>query len=124
MNNVYKCSLYLVAVPSPSVEIVPIGLPVIGRTFNLTCNAAVPDNVVGLATISVTWLYNGNETLGDNVTQTYNGSNSASLTFSNISQTQEGLYTCVAILSIPGIPLRRNATVNYDFRTLGKIRYC
>ena len=117
--------MYLVVVPLPSVEIVSTGLPIFGRTFTLTCNAAVPDNVVGLATIvSFTWLYNGNETLGDHVTQTYNGSNSASLAFSKVSQTQEGLYTCVAILSIPGIPLRRNATVDYVFRTLGKIRYC
>ena len=114
-------SLYLVAVPSPSVESIPLGLPFVGRTFTLTCNAVVPDNVIGLATISnITWLYNGNETLGDNVIQTYNGS---SLTFSPVSQTQEGLYTCVAILSIPGIPLQRNATVNYNLRTLGKIRY-
>ena len=117
--------LYLVVVPSPSVEIVPIGLPIFGRTFTLTCNAAVPDNVVGLATIiSLTWLYNGNETLGDNVTQTYNGSNSASLAFSKVSQTQEGLYTCAAILSIPGTPLKRNATVDYVFHTHSKIRYC
>ena len=116
--------MYLVAVPSPSVESVPLGLPIVGRTFTLTCNAVVPDDVIGLATISsITWLYNGNETLGDNVTQTYNGSNSISLTFSPVSQTQEGLYTCVAILSIPGISLQRNATVGYDLRTLGKIRY-
>ena len=117
--------MYLVVVPLPSVETVPIGLPITGRTFNLICNAAVPDTVVGLATISsVMWKYNGNETLGDNVTQTYNGSNSASLKFSKVSQTQEGLYTCVAILSIPGTPLKRNATVDYVFRTLSKIRYC
>ena len=122
MNDVF--TLYFVAVPSPSVESVPLGLPIVDRTFTLTCNAVVPDNVIGLATISsVTWLYNGSETLGDNVTPTYNGSNSANLTFSPVSQTQEGLYTCVAILNIPSIPLQRNATVDYDFRTLGKIRY-
>ena len=96
-----------------------MGIPIITETFTLTCNATVPDNVVGLAKINVIWLYN--ETRRDNVTLTYNGDSSASLTFSPVSQTQEGLYTCIAILSIPGIPLQRNISRKYTFSTLSKI---
>ena len=98
-----------------------MGIPIVTETFTLTCNATVPDNVVGLAKINVMWLYNGNKTLKDNVTQTYNGDSSASLTFSPVSQTQEGLYTCIATLSIPGIPLQRITSRDYTFSTLGKI---
>ena len=111
--------LSLVAVPFPSVEILDMGIPIVTETFILTCNATVPDNVVGLAKTNVIWLYN--ETRRDNVTLTYNGDSSASLTFSPVSQTQEGLYTCIAILSIPGIPLQRNISRKYTFSTLSKI---
>ena len=117
----YHLHLSLVAVPLPSVVILDMGIPIITETFTLTCNATVPDNVVGLAKIDVMWLYNGNKALKDNVTLTYNGDSSATLTFSPVSQTQEGLYTCIAILSIPGIPLQRNTSRDYTFSTLGKI---
>ena len=83
----------------------------------------VSDNVVGLAKTNVIWLYNGNKALRDNVTLTYNGENSATLTFCPVNQTQEGLYTCVATISIPGISLQRNTSRNYTFSTLGKIWY-
>ena len=94
-------------------------IPIVDKIFTLTCNATVPDNVVGLAKINVIWLYN--ETLRDNITLTYNGDSSASLTFSPVRQTQEGLYTCIATLSVPGIPLQRNTSRDYTFSTLGKI---
>ena len=109
----------LVAIPLPSVEILFMGVPIITETFTLTCNATVPDNLVGLGTVNVRWLCN--ETIRDNVTQTYNGDNSAILTFSPVNQSQEGLYTCTATLSIPGIPLQRSTSRNYTFSTLGKI---
>ena len=109
----------LVAVPLPSVEILDMGIPIVNEIFTLTCNATVPDNLVGLAIVNVRWVYN--ETLQDNVTLTYNGDSSASLKFSPVSQTQEGLYTCIATLSLPGIPLQRNTSRDYTFSTLGKI---
>ena len=96
-----------------------MGIPIVGEIFTLTCNATVPNNVAGLANISVRWLYN--ETIRDNVTLIYNEDNSATLTFSPISQDQEGLYTCIATISIPGIPLQRNISRDYTFSTLGKI---
>ena len=117
--NTVSHILSLVAIPLPSVEIIDMGIPIVDKIFTLTCNATVPDNVVGLAKINVIWLYN--ETLRDNITLTYNGEGSASLTFSPIKQTQEGLYTCIATLSIPGIPLQRNTSRDYTFSTLGKI---
>ena len=98
-----------------------MGIPIVTETFTLTCNATVPDNVVGLAKVNVIWLYNGNEALEDNVTLTYNGDSSATLTFSPVNQTQEGLYTCIATLSLPGIALQRRTSRNYTFSTLGKI---
>ena len=120
LNNVnYIPSL--VAIPLPSVEILSMGLPIVTETFTLTCNATVSDNVVGLAKVNVIWLYNGNRALEDNVTLTYNGDTSAILTFSPVSQTQEGLYTCIATLSLPGIPLQRSTSRNYTLSTLGKI---
>ena len=96
-----------------------MGIPIVTETFTLTCNVTIPDNVVGLANVNVIWLYN--ETLRDNVTITYNGDNSVSLKFSPVSQDQEGLYTCIATISIPGIPLQRNISRDYTFSTLGKI---
>ena len=108
-----------VAIPLPLVEILDLGIPIVTETFILTCNATVPDNVVGLTKINVIWLYN--EIVRDNITLTYNGDSSASLTFSPVRQTQEGLYTCIATLSIPGIPLQRNTSRDYTFSTLGKI---
>ena len=98
-----------------------MGIPIVTETFTLTCNATIPNNVVELAKINVIWLYNGNKALDNNVTLTYNGHNSATLTFSPVNQTQEGLYTCIATLSIPGIPLQRNTSRDYIFSTLGKI---
>ena len=94
-----------------------MGVPIITETFMLTCNATVPDNIVGLANVNVRWLYNETR---DNVTLINNGDNSATLTFSPVSQTQEGLYTCIATLSIPGIPLQRNISRDYIFSILGK----
>ena len=110
----------LVAISSPSVIIYDIGIPIVNTTFNLTCNATEPDNLVGLAIIEVVWLYN--ETIRNNVTLIYNGDNSATLTFFPVSQDQEGLYTCIATISIPGIPLQRNTSKDYTFSTpLGKM---
>ena len=90
-----------------------------GETFTLTCNATVPDNLVGLANVNVRWLYN--ETIRDNVTMISKGDDSATLTFSPVIQTQVGLYTCIATLSITGIPLQRNNSRDYIFNILGKI---
>ena len=104
----------------PSVEIL---IPLADEIFTLTCNATTPNNLEGLGMIKVIWLYNGSETIRNNVTLTYNGDNSATLTFFPISQDQEGLYTCIATISIPGIPLQRNTIKDYTFSTLGKILY-
>ena len=110
----------LVAIPLPSVEILSMGIAIVNETFTLSCNATVPDNLVGLGIVNVIWLYN--ETIRDNVTLTNYGYSSASLKFSPVSQTQDELYTCtcVAILSIPGIPLKTNFCRDYTFSTLGK----
>ena len=113
--------LSLVAVPLPSVEILDMGIPIVNEIFTLTCNATVCDNLVGLAIINVRWVYNNNESIRDNATLIYNGYNSATLTFFPISQDQLGLYTCIATISIPGIPLQRNISRDYTFSTLGKI---
>ena len=100
-----------------------MGIPIVNEIFTLTCNATVPDNLVGLAIVNVRWVYNSNESIRDNVTLIYNGDNSATLTFSLVNQTQEGLYTCIATISIPGIPLQRNTSRDYTFSTLGKISF-
>ena len=96
-----------------------MGIPIVGEIFTLTCNVTVSDYIVGLANINVRWLCN--ETIKDNVTMNYNGNNWATLTFSPVIQTQEGLYTCMATINIPGIPLQRNTSRDYTFSLLGKI---
>ena len=108
-----------VAIPLPSVEIFDMGVPIADEIFILTCNTTIPDNVAGLANVNVKWLYN--ETIKDNVTLIYNRDNSATLTFSPVNPTQKGLYTCIATLIIPGIPLKRNTSRDYIFNILGKI---
>ena len=82
-----------------------MGIPIVNESFTLTCNATISDNLVGLAIVNVRWLYI--ETIRDNVTLIYKGDNSATLTFSPVSSIQEGLYTCIATISIPGIPLQK-----------------
>ena len=119
--NTVTYILSLVAIPLPSVEIFDMGTPIVDGIFTLTCNATVPDNLVGLAIVKVKWVYN--ETLRDNVALIYKGDNSATLIFSPVSQTQEGLYTCIATITIPGIPLQRNTSRNYTFSRLGKVWY-
>ena len=114
--NTVNYTLSLVAVPLPSVEIFDMGIPIVTETFTLTCNATVSDKIAGLGIVNVRWVYNE-----DNVTLIYNGDNSATLTFSPVSPTQEGLYTCIATLSIAGIPLKRNTSRDYTFSTLGRI---
>ena len=111
----------LVAIHLPSVEIFDMGIAIVNEIFTLTCNATVPDNLIGLANVKVVWLYNNNEAIRNNVTLTYNGDNSAILTFFPVNQDQEGLYTCIAIIVISGIPLQRNTSKDYTFSTLGKI---
>ena len=71
-----------------------MGIAIVNETFTLSCNATVPDNLVGLGIVNVRWFYN--ETINDNVTLIYNEDNSATLTFSPVQQTHDGLYTCIA----------------------------
>ena len=111
----------LVAIPLPSVEIFDMGIAIVDEIFILTCNATVPDNLIELANVKIVWLYNNNEAIRNDVSLTYNGDNSATLTFFPVSQDQEGLYTCIAIINIPGIPLQRNTSKDYAFSTLGQI---
>ena len=98
-----------------------MGIAIVDEIFILTCNATVPDNLIGLAKVKIVWLYNNNETIRNDVTLTSNGDNSATMTFFPVSQDQEGLYTCIATINIPGIPLQRNTSKDYTFSTLGKI---
>ena len=111
----------LVAIPLPSVKIFDMGIAIVDEIFILTCNATVPDNLVELANVKIVWLYNNNEAIRNDVSLTYNGDNSATLTFFPVSQDQEGLYTCIATINIPGIPLQRNTSKDYAFSTLGQI---
>ena len=71
---------------------------------------------MGIANVNVVWQFN-NTTVG--ISQT-NGIQSANLTFSPVSQSQEGTYTCTATLSIPDVPLQRMISQQYEFRTLSK----
>ena len=71
---------------------------------------------MGIANVNVVWQFN-NTIVG--ITQT-TGTLSANLTFSPVSQSQEGTYTCTATLSIPDVPLQRMISQQYEFRTLSK----
>ena len=118
LNTVTYISSF-VAIPLPSVVILGMGIPIVNETFTLTCNATVSNNLVGLGIVNVRWLYN--EIFRDIVTMSYNGNSSVILEFSPVSQMQEGLYTCIATLSIPGVPLQRNTSRDYIFNIFGKI---
>ena len=98
-----------------------MGIAIVDKIFTLTCNVTVPDNLIGLANVKIVWLYNNNETIRNDVTLTYNGDNSSTLTFYPVSQNQEGLYTCIVTICISSIPLQRNTSKDYIFSTLGKI---
>ena len=85
------------------------------------CTGAAPANVSSIATVSVQWLLNGtvftNYTL-DEVNVTNNGS-MATLSFSSLNaSTHEDDYTCVATLSISGVPTTKTARATNTLQTL------
>ena len=115
---------FLLVVPLPMIDIMDVGIPVTGDSFQLVCTGAAPANVSSIATVSVQWLLDGavftNDTL-EGVTVTNSGA-MATLSFSSLNaSTHEGDdYTCEATLSIPDVPTTKTASIMYNLLTLSK----
>ena len=60
--------------------------------------------------------------MSNGITITNNSDGSLTLNVDPVQESHEGLYTCVAMVTIPDVPQQivRNAT--YDFSTLGQFR--
>ena len=109
------------------IDIMDVGIPVTGGSFQLVCTGTAPANVSSIATVSVQWLLDGavftNDTL-KGVTVTNSGS-MATLSFSslNASTHERDDYTCEATLSIPDVPTTKTASIMYDLQTLSKYMF-
>uniref|UniRef100_A0A1X7SEA7 Ig-like domain-containing protein n=1 Tax=Amphimedon queenslandica TaxID=400682 RepID=A0A1X7SEA7_AMPQE len=106
------------------INIMDVGIPVTGDSFQLVCTGTAPANLSSIigTTVSVQWLLNGtvftNDTLEDvNVT---NSGSMATLSFSslNASTHERDDYTCEATLSIPDVPTTKTASIMYNLKTL------
>ena len=109
------------------IDIMDVGIPVSGDSFQLVCTGTAPANVSSIATVSVQWLLDGavftNDTL-EGVTVTNSGS-MATLSFSslNASTHERDDYTCEATLSIPDVPTTKTASIMYNLLTLSKYMF-
>ena len=105
-----------IALPVPIVTISREKAPVVGESFSIICNATIEDNLS--PNINLTWIYN--DSLNNDITITSNSDGSLTLNVDPFRESHEGLYTCVAMVTIPDIPQQiiRNAT--YDLSTLGQ----
>ena len=119
MCEFFFYTFHSIALPVPVVTITLEGAPIIGESFSIICNAAIEDNLS--PNINLTWIYSDSRSNG--ITITSNPDGSLTLNVDPIQESHEGLYTCVARVTIPDIPQQiiRNAT--YDFSTLGQFLF-
>ena len=113
MNSSFAHSI---ALPVPKVTITREGAPIIGESFSIICNATIEDNLS--PNINLTWIYN--DSWSNDFTIISNPDGSLTLNVDPFQESHEGLYTCVAMVTIPDISQQiiRNAT--YDLSTLGQ----
>ena len=91
--------------PTQDLEIVRIGLPpLIGNTFSLICNVTTDEDV--LSGLSVGWFNNSspvmNTTTRTILSQTGTSFKTVTLIFEPAEMGDEGNYTCISTLTIPG----------------------
>ena len=106
--------------PVPVVTITREGAPVIGLSFSIICNATIiiEDNL--LPNINLTWIFD--DSMSNGITITDDPDGSLALNVDPVQESHEGLYTCVAMVTIPDVlqQIVRNET--YVFSTLGQFR--
>ena len=60
--------------------------------------------------------------MSNGITITSNLDGSLTLNVDPVQESHEGLYTCVAIVTIPDVPQQIVSNVTYDFSTLGQFQ--
>ena len=95
------------------------GAPVIDESFSITCNATIEDNVS--PNINLTWIYN--DTLNNDIIITSNSDGSLTLNIDPVQKSYEGLYTCVAKITIPDVPWQIVRNETFNFLILGQFQF-
>ena len=95
------------------------GAPVIDESFSITCNATIEDNVS--PNINLTWIYN--DTLNNDIIITSNSDGSLTLNIDPVQKSYEGLYTCVATITIPDVPRQIVRNETFNFLILGQFQF-
>ena len=114
--NFYKNIFHSIALPVPIFTITREGAPVIGESFSIICNATIEDNL--LPNITLTWVFNDSISNGIIITSNLDGS--LTLNVDPVQESHEGLYKCVAMVTIPDVPQLIVGNETYDFSTLGQ----
>ena len=104
--------------PLPNVTIIPYRAPIIGEDFSVECDAVFDQTV---ATVTFQWLINGSSLYRDGVNISLSNETST-LTVTNVSFSDEGIYTCVVTLDIADVEVPNDTVVSkpYEFKALGK----
>ena len=88
----------------PVLKIVPVGLPQTGTTFSLICNVTTEEDL--FFGLSVDWFSEGSEVMNTTTRtislQTGSSFITAALKFDPASIEDEGNYTCISTLTVPG----------------------
>ncbi len=121
--NHKNCSLihsivFVTELPVASVNINPDGAPIIGMEFSVACDATFNETI---ADASYQWFINGSQSFRSGVS--FSTDNSI-LTVTNVSTSDEGMYTCSVTLDIVGMEITTDTVTNetYEFATLGKMK--
>ena len=71
--------------------------------------------------MNLTWIYN--DSLNNDIIITSNSDGSLTLNIDPVQKSHEGLYTCVAIVTIPDVPQQIAGNETYGFSTLGQFQF-
>ena len=110
---------HYIALPVPIFTITREGAPIIGESFFIICNATIEDNLS--PNINLTWIYN--DSLNNDIIITSNSDGSLTLNINPVQESHEGLYTCVATVTIPDVSQEIVGNETYDFLHLGQFQF-
>ena len=109
---------YSIALPVPIVTITREGAPIIGESFSIICNATIENKLS--PNINLTWVYNDSRSNGIIITS--NSDSSLSLNVNPVQESHEGLYTCIATVTIPDVPQQIIRNEKYGISILGQFQ--